>query len=169
MDSIIIFGARRLTTVMILIAFVFFLRLSREKQKEIMVFAIITLPAIYLMAKISSLFYYNPRPFVVENFVPLVAHADNNGFPSDHTLLSGAVAAVVYFFNKKVGAFLFLLAVLVGASRILAGVHHAVDIAGSIMIAFVVSFLMYKFVLPAVLKSRFLKYVQTLIGLDKMK
>ncbi|KKP92431.1 MAG: hypothetical protein UR99_C0072G0005, partial [Candidatus Moranbacteria bacterium GW2011_GWD2_36_12] len=69
MDSIIIFGARRLTTVMILIAFVFFLRLSREKQKEIMVFAIITLPAIYLMAKISSLFYYNPRPFVVENFV----------------------------------------------------------------------------------------------------
>jgi len=152
-DDIIIFGARRLTTVMILIAFVFFLRLSREKQKEIIVFAIITLPAIYLMAKISSLFYYNPRPFVVENFVPLIPHANNNGFPSDHTLLSAAVASIVYFFNKKVGTLLFVLAFLVGASRVLAGVHHVIDVAGSIIIASAVSFLVYKFFLPNILKN----------------
>lgn len=157
MNDIIIFGARRLTSVMILIALVFFLKLSREKQKEVVVFALITLPLIYLTAKISSLFYCNPRPFVVENFVPLIAHADNNGFPSDHTLLSGAVAAVVWFFNKKVGAFLFALAFLVGFSRVAAGVHHTVDIVGSIAIASAVSFLVYKFVLPFVLKSQFLK------------
>ncbi|HBI33806.1 MAG TPA: hypothetical protein DEA43_04155 [Candidatus Moranbacteria bacterium] len=154
MDDIIIFGARRLTAVMILIALVFFLRLSREKKKEMLVFAIITLPVIYLMAKLASLFYYNPRPFVVENFVPLIAHTDNNGFPSDHTLLSAAVASIVYFFNKKVGVFLFILAVLVGASRVLAGVHHFVDIAGSIIIAFVVSSLMYKYALPVILRSK---------------
>ncbi|MDD5464043.1 MAG: phosphatase PAP2 family protein [Candidatus Moranbacteria bacterium] len=159
MDEVIIFGARRLTAVMILVALVFFLRLSCEKKKEILVFAIITLPAIYLMAKLSSLFYYNPRPFVVEQFVPLIAHANNNGFPSDHTLLSAAVASVVFFFNKKLGAFLLILALLVGTSRVLAGVHHAIDIAGSIVVAFVVSFLMYKFVLPVISKSQFLKSI----------
>ncbi|HAS00193.1 MAG: PAP2 superfamily protein [Candidatus Moranbacteria bacterium GW2011_GWC2_37_73] len=160
MDSIIIFGARHLTAVMILIAFVFFLKLSREKKMEIIVFAVITLPVIYLMAKISSLFYYNPRPFVVEQFVPLIPHADNNGFPSDHTLLSAAVASVVYFFNKKLGALLLILALLVGTSRVLAGVHHAVDIAGSIIIAFVVSFLMYKYVLPIILKNSFYQKIK---------
>jgi len=149
-----------LTAVMILIAFVFFLKLSREKKMEIIVFAVITLPVIYLMAKISSLFYYNPRPFVVEQFVPLIPHADNNGFPSDHTLLSAAVASVVYFFNKKLGALLLILALLVGTSRVLAGVHHAVDIAGSIIIAFVVSFLMYKYVLPIILKNSFYQKIK---------
>lgn len=157
MDNVIIFGARHLTLVMILIALVFFLKLSREKQKEVIIFAIVTLPAIYLMAKISSLFYYNPRPFIVENFVPLIPHADNNGFPSDHTLLSAAVAAVVYFFNRKVGAFLFLLALLVGAARVLAGVHHAVDIAGSFAVTGMVSFLVYKYIFPLVIESKFFR------------
>jgi undecaprenyl-diphosphatase len=157
MESLIIFGARHLTLVMIFIAVVFFLKLSREKQKEAIIFAIITLPAILLLAKVASLFYYNPRPFVVENFVPLIPHADNNGFPSDHTLLSTAVAAVVYFFNKKAGVFLFFLALLVGTARVLAGVHHAVDIAGSFMVTIVVSLLVYKFVLPRALRIKFLK------------
>ncbi len=154
MDSIIIFGARHLTAVMILIALVFFLRLSREKKKEMIMFAIITLPIIYLTAKISSFFYFNPRPFVVGNFVPLVAHVPDNGFPSEHTLLSAAVASIAYFFNKKLGIILFILALLVGASRVLAGVHHSLDVAGSVIIATGVSFLIYKYILPSVLKSK---------------
>ncbi len=137
-----------MTAVMAVIAFGFFLRLSREKKMEIAIFAIITLPAIYLTAKIASLLYFNPRPFVVGNFTPLIEHANNNGFPSDHTLLSGAIAMVVYFFSKKIGVFLLILAFLVGFARVLAGVHHFVDIMGSIVIAGVVSFVMYKYVLP---------------------
>ena len=154
MDAIIIFGARRLTAVMLLIALVYFFKQSREKKIEMAVFATITLPLIYLTAKIASLFYYNPRPFVVGNFVPLIAHAPDNGFPSDHMLLSAAIAVVVYYYNKKVGVLLFVLAVLVGASRVLAGVHHVLDIAGSLVIASVVAFLVYKFVLPLALKNK---------------
>jgi undecaprenyl-diphosphatase len=59
----------------------------------------------------------------------------DNGFPSDHTLLATAIAFAIFHFNKKLGLFLFLLAVLVGVARILAGVHHAADIAGSLIIA----------------------------------
>ncbi len=160
MDNLIIFGARYLTSVMILIAFTYFLKLSRTKKIEMIAFAVITLPAIYLTAKIASLLYYNPRPFVVENFMPLIEHANNNGFPSDHTLLSGAVAMVVYFFNKKLGALLFGLAVLVGISRVLAGVHNEIDIEGSLIITAGISFLVYKFVLPRVLKNKFYQKLQ---------
>lgn len=160
MNEIIIFGAKHLTLVMILISGIFFLKLSRQKQKEIVVFAIITLPAVYIVAKLASLLYFNPRPFVVENFIPLIPHADNNGFPSDHTLLSGAVAAIVYFFNKKLGIFLFALAFFVGFARVLVGVHHVIDIIGSIVIAAVISFLMYNFFLSYILKSIFYKKLQ---------
>jgi undecaprenyl-diphosphatase len=154
MESLIIFGARHLTVVMILIALLFSWRLSDTKKREMAIFAVITLPLIYLMGKLASLLYFNPRPFVVENFTPLVAHAADNGFPSEHTLLSAAVAALVYFFSKKLGALLFVLALLVGAARVLAGVHHALDVTGSIIIAFGVALFIFKYILPVVLNSK---------------
>ncbi|EKD46745.1 MAG: undecaprenyl pyrophosphate phosphatase [uncultured bacterium] len=154
MENLIIFGARYLTAVMILIAGVYFLRQAREKKIEMVMFAIITLPAIFLISRIASLLYFNPRPFVVGNFVPLIEHANNNGFPSDHTLLSAAIAMVIFFYNKKLGSLLLFLALLVGVARILAGVHHALDIAGSFAIACTVAFLMYEFVLPKILNNK---------------
>jgi len=157
MDNLIIFGARHLTVVMILIAFAFFLKLSRTKKIETVVFAAISLPIIFLAARIAALLYFNPRPFVVGNFTPLIEHAVNNGFPSDHTLLSVSVATITFYFNKKVGLFLFVLAVLVGTARVLAGVHHAVDIAGSLVIAILISLLVYKWIFPKVLRINFLK------------
>ncbi|HEX8974584.1 MAG TPA: phosphatase PAP2 family protein [Patescibacteria group bacterium] len=135
MEKLIIFGAKYLIYVLIIIAIIFFLRQQRKRRKEILIFAIITLPLAYVVAKLASFFYFNPRPFVAEHFVPLIAHDADNGFPSDHTLLSSAIAASVYVFNKKWGVALFILAVLIGAARVLAGVHHAVDIVGALIIS----------------------------------
>lgn len=160
MNSLIIFGAKYLIVVLVVIALAYFVKQSREKQKQLAVFALIALPATYVVAKIASLLYYNPRPFVVENFTPLISHIADNGFPSDHTLLSSAVASVVYYFDKKVGAVLFVLALLVGAARVLAGVHHVVDILGSFVIAIVVSLLVYKWILPLVLESKIFQKLQ---------
>lgn len=154
MNDLIIFGAKYLTGVMILISFGFFLKLPRAKKIEMAIFGIITLPTIYLIARFASLMYFNPRPFVVGNFTPLIEHANNNGFPSDHALLSSAVAMVVYFFNKKFGIFLLLLTFLVGISRVFSGVHHIIDILASISIAVIVSFAMHKYVLPKLPKQR---------------
>lgn len=157
MENLIIFGARYLTGVMIAIAVIYFLKQSRKRKIEMIVFAIITLPAIYLASRIASLLYFNPRPFVVENFVPLVEHANNNGFPSDHTLLSVAVAMVIFFYNKKLGGMLLFLALLVGTARVLAGVHHTLDITGSFLIATVVASLFHEFILPKLLDCKAFK------------
>ena len=100
-----------------------------------MIFAVLLLPLSYIAAKIISHFYFDPRPFVVGNFTPLIPHAADNGFPSDHTLLGAAIAFAIFRFNKKLGLLLLFFAILVGFSRVLAGVHHASDIAGSIVIA----------------------------------
>ena len=85
-------------------------------------------------------------PFVENNFVPLIAHAADNGFPSDHTLFGAAIASVIFLFDKKWGTGLFMLAFLVGVSRVLAGVHHFVDIAGSLLITIIVTVFVYRIV-----------------------
>jgi len=112
------------------------------------------LPLTYAVAKIGSLLYFDARPFVVGNFIPLFSHIPDNGFPSDHTLLAGALAVITFFYNKKTGLIFFLLSFLVGASRVMAGVHHWMDVFGSLVIALVMAYLIQKFVLPFLLETK---------------
>ncbi len=146
MNQLIIFGAKYLIFIILAIAAAFFFIQPRDKQKKLLIFGIIVLPLTYIAAKISGLFYYDPRPFVVGHFAPLLPHAADNGFPSDHVLLGSAVSAVVFYLNKKWGALLFLLTILVGAARVAAGIHHAIDILGSIVIAIAIAIIVAKFV-----------------------
>lgn len=140
MDTIIIIIAKYLVFVAAAIAILYFLKQTRPKQKEILIFAVILLPLSYIAAKLISRFYFDPRPFVAGNFTPLLGHAADNGFPSDHTLLGAAIAFAIFHFNKKLGLLLLCLAILVGVARVLAGVHHALDIAGSLIIVALIYF-----------------------------
>ncbi|MDP1846072.1 MAG: phosphatase PAP2 family protein [Candidatus Moranbacteria bacterium] len=140
MNILIIYSAKYLLFVSMVIAVLYFLKQPRQKQKEALVFALILFPLSYIVAKIISRFYFDPRPFVTGNFTPLIPHAPDNGFPSDHTLLGAAIAAVIFRLNKKAGLLLFFMALFVGLARILAGVHHAADIAGSMLVVLAVYF-----------------------------
>lgn len=134
-DIVIIFGAEYLFLFIVAAAGVYFWRQDAERRKRIFLLACISLPLTYIAAKIGSFLYYDPRPFVTGNFMPLIPHAPDNGFPSDHTLISAAIASVILFSQKKLGLVLLLIAFLVGTSRVLAGVHSWIDIFGSIVIA----------------------------------
>src|SRR5919199_4897641 len=48
----------------------------------------------YVFAQIGGFVYNDPRPFAVEHFQPLLAHAADNGFPSDHALVAAALVAL---------------------------------------------------------------------------
>jgi undecaprenyl-diphosphatase len=149
MDIFIIFIAKYLVFVAAAIALIYFLKQAREKQKEILIFAVILLPLSYIIAKIFGHFYFDPRPFVAQNFTPLLPHAADNGFPSDHTLFGAAIAFAVFRFNKKLGTILLCAAFLVGVARVLAGVHHFIDIAGSIFLVWAVYVFVSKFLFKA--------------------
>lgn len=150
METLIIFGAQYSYLVIVIASLAYILCQPKELRWKIIVCAAIALPLAYIVAKILSQLYYDPRPFVVGNFQPLLPHAADNGFPSDHTLLSSAIAAVVFFFNRKLGMTLLAIAFLVGASRVYAGIHHFVDIFGSMAIAMVVTYGIFRYVLPRV-------------------
>ena len=141
MNTIIVLVAKYLFVVSIALASFVFYRSKPEVRQKLLWLSIITLPLSLVIAKLSSLAIYDPRPFVVMHVTPLIAHAADNGFPSDHTLLTMTIATIIFVYNKRWGMGLAVIALMVGASRVAAMVHHPLDIAGSVVIAIVATYL----------------------------
>lgn len=141
MDTLFIFGAQYLIFLSIIIAAWFFYKFPEKRKLAIFGFAALALT--YIVAKIGSHFYYDPRPFVSGNFAPLVPHAADNGFPSDHMLLLSAIPAVIIYYSRRYAIALWIIAIIVGVSRIYVGVHHLIDIIGSVAIAIICTGIMH--------------------------
>ena len=133
MTNIIIFTANYLYLLPVVIFIAY--GLLTKKRREFILLSVLVLPTSYLLGVLAGHLFYDPRPFVVSHTTPLFPHAPDNGFPSDHALLTGTLAALITAFSVPLGLFMWFLAFLIGASRVLAGVHHALDILGSFLIA----------------------------------
>lgn len=148
MNILIIPAAKYLFILSIAIFLLYILYLWRIKRAvfiSIIKFSVISLPLTLLLAKIFSHFISDPRPFVVEHVKPLIPHIADNGFPSDHMLLTMALASAVYVYNRKLAIVLVIIAIFVGTARVLAKVHHVEDIIGSAIIAIGVAGIVYFF------------------------
>ena len=145
-DAVIIFIAQYLYLFVLLLGAVFFFREPRGEWKQLIVCGAVVAALAFIASRVAAFFYYDPRPFVVGRFTPLFPHAADNGFPSDHALLTGAIATVVYLFNKKWSIAFWALAFLIGWARVASGVHHTTDIAGSFAIAIASGAVYYFFI-----------------------
>ncbi len=132
-DALIIFGAKYLIVVPVsaLVAYFFY----TSHKKELLVVTILALPLAYVLARLAGLLYYDPLPFVVDGIPPLIEHIADNGFPSDHTLIAGVLATVAILRHRALGVCLWIVTALIGMARMLAGVHHAVDVLAAALIA----------------------------------
>lgn len=136
-DFLIVFVAKYLYLVIIVAAIAAILVYKKTfVVGSVLKLILISFPLAFISARILSFFIYTSRPFVVENVEPLIPHAADNGFPSDHTLLVMTISAVVLIYNRKVGIILLILSAIVGISRVFAKVHTPIDILGSTIIAF---------------------------------
>ncbi len=134
---IIIVCAKYLFFVSVIVACFYFLTSTKSNKKKMLSIGLISGLISYILLKISALIFSSPRPFVVDHIVPLIPHAADNGFPSDHTLLTMWLAGVLFLFNRRLGIILAVISLIVGITRVLALVHHPVDIVGSVGIAVV--------------------------------
>lgn len=94
-----------------------------------------------IFAEIARKLYYDPRPFVVGHFTPYFGHGADNGFVSDHTLFASFLAFSAWVYCRKASLVLLALAVLIGAARVIAGVHHWADIGSAIAISLLAAYL----------------------------
>lgn len=156
MNILIVFVAKYVFLISIFIFLLFSLYLWFYQRKIFLSFftlSIISFPLAYVTAKIFSHFIYDPRPFVSEHVKPLISHVADNGFPSDHMLLTMTIATIVFVYNKKLGILLAIIAIGVGTARVFANVHHIEDIVGSAVIAIATTYITL-LMLPSV-KKRF--------------
>jgi len=131
MDSIIVFCAEYLILFVIAGIGLAWLQTTKNLKLQFIVASILASVIAFVLSRIAAKLYYDPRPFVTQHVKPLIAHQTDNGFPSDHALLTGTLTAITYFFNKKVALGMLVLTIIVGIARILAKVHSPLDIAAS--------------------------------------
>lgn len=95
----------------------------------------VALPLGYALARLAGLFFAHQQPFAEQGFEPLIPHAIDNSFPSDHVLIGGVFASVAFLADRRVGLLLWVLTLLVGLCRMLAGLHYGVDIMAAAVLA----------------------------------
>lgn len=143
MDSIIVFGAKYLFLAVIVLWLVAWWQASKFHKKQLIWSSFFAVIIAAILDKIASKLYYDPRPFVSHHVTPLVSHAADNGFPSEHTLFSMTIAATIFFFRPKLGIAAMTVALLVGISRVAAKVHSPIDIAFGLLIGLVAGYAGY--------------------------
>jgi len=134
MNELIAFSARYLFALVVLAEALYLFLFHRRQWKRLLIATIVIGGGSFLASLLLNRIVQDPRPFIVQGFTPLIPSSSDNGFPSDHTLLLSATAAITMIANPWAGAAGLLLAIAVGLARVYAGVHHVLDIVGSLFI-----------------------------------
>lgn len=97
-----------------------------------------------LLNTIIAKLFFRERPFVQHQFTPLMEKDPTSAsFPSDQATIAFTFAWTIFMINRKWGSLCFLLAVLIGFSRIFVGHHYPTDLFGGFAIASIVAWISY--------------------------
>jgi undecaprenyl-diphosphatase len=154
--SLTIFAAQNLVYIdlalaAVVLAFMLYRRPRSAVPPWVLTVAIMLVISV-ILAGIGGAVYNDPRPFVVDHNhpPPLIHHAADNGFPSDHALLAAAIVGAVALLNLWSALPFVVLAVLIDWARVGAGIHHVGDVIGSslfVALALALSLLATPFIL----------------------
>lgn len=132
-------------------------QIFRQKVKEVIFVYGTTILVWLLVVGLKNLFY-NPRPFLVyQNIHTLFLYGGEEAFPSGHAAFYGALAVSIFAYHRRAGFLFAIGAVLVGVSRVIAGVHFPKDILVGFIFGASISVLVY--VLIKVLSKKYRKYI----------
>lgn len=158
LDWLIVFCANNFGYIMVFIAFIFlifhtdgifdyrapFLQLKNKIRELAFVFS--SALSAWIIATIIKSFISSPRPFIFfENVKPLFFHGGMDSFPSGHAMFFGALAMSLFFIHKRMGYMYFIVALIVGFSRVASGVHFPIDILIGYILGIIIAYI-FKFV-----------------------
>jgi len=133
LDRLMVFCAQYIP--FILIALVVYLWLLGKKPgRRAAVRATLSGGAALVLARIVGAFHYQALPSVLGLGRPLILHAANNTFPSDHVSFSFGLAMSLLFSGSFLWAESLFLAVLVAFARVYVGVHFPLDVLAGALV-----------------------------------
>lgn len=79
------------------------------------------------------------RPYTVDpHALVLVAHTHDFSFPSDHSVIAGAVAMGVWLADRRLGWIAIAAALVMACARVYVGAHFPLDVVSGLLIGAVV-------------------------------
>ncbi len=143
-DSLIIFIGDVLPWILVVFTIFYFL-LFRKNVKKFAIIAFMVGIASFITQFLKWQIFLHPRPFVVlPDVIQLINISNFDSFPSGHATVFAALAAGMLIYNRKLGIIFAVAALLIGAARIIAGIHYPLDILTGYLIGFVVAILAYR-------------------------
>lgn len=114
-------------------------------QKKMYNFSLLFLSGIFswFIANILKSLLRINRPFIDLGFSPLRLESGFS-FPSEHMTIFTAIATAMFLINKKAGFIFLIIAILIGLSRIIIGVHSPLDILGGLFVGGLVGLIFIK-------------------------
>jgi len=142
LDALMVFSAEDLMYVIVLAVLIYAIW-DYKKWRDLAIVAIgSALVARFGVATLIRHFYYHLRPYwLLPQTHLLLARETESSFPSGHTIFVFALATGVYRYNKKAGICFYILAGLVGLSRIFAGVHWPYDVVAGAVLGILTAFI----------------------------
>ncbi|MEP6755483.1 MAG: phosphatase PAP2 family protein [Chthonomonadales bacterium] len=135
MTPLIIFCAKYLFVANALIVLWVMVRETVANRKTLIFRGILVLVLAVAMAKIGGALYIEQRPFIALNISPLIPHNAENGFPSDHALITFSMAFLLFPFSRRAALAGVILAIAVSVGRVASYLHTPIDIIASILMA----------------------------------
>ncbi|MBI2625056.1 MAG: phosphatase PAP2 family protein [Candidatus Nealsonbacteria bacterium] len=119
----------------ILAIFIFLFLFNIEKYLSMFIVGVLSsFIARFGAVELIRFFLPKTRPFIENNVNLLVDRVNQSSFPSGHAAFFFALAASVYFYNKKTGLLFFAGGLLVSLARVFVGLHWPSDVlAGAIL------------------------------------
>lgn len=112
------------------------------KSKKIALRALFSAGLGLALAMIIGKSLNRSRPFEGGGVQEILFHRPDYSFPSDHATLLFAIAMSFYLGGyKKLSYLIFLLAVIIGAARVAAGVHYPSDIIAGAVVGIIAAYL----------------------------
>ncbi len=156
-DSLIVFFAYYFPYIVAITAGIFLLmhhdvlksqnpyRVFLQKKKEVLE-AFFAGASAWILAQVFKFLFSYGRPIeTLAEINPLLVKNDYS-FPSGHATFFMALAVSIFLSHKKAGYVFIGFALLIGISRIVAGVHFPVDILAGYVLGALVSLLVRKYI-----------------------
>jgi len=128
--------------------------LARDRDDRVMATALLApvgaVVAVVLQQPLIS-WAGHARPFVVHpDALVLVSRSTDASFPSDHACVVGAVTAVLFLVDRRLGAVSAVLALLMAFARVYVGAHWPADVAAGLVFGALVATLVVLALRPTV-------------------
>lgn len=134
LDAAGIFFAKYFGYVFVGLVFLLFWSPRAGARRAVLSAFLSAIIARFIIVELIRWLWQRPRPFVENHITLLLEKTNEASFPSGHAAFYFAIAAVVYFYNKKIGLLFLIAAFFISVGRVFSGLHWPSDILAGALV-----------------------------------